>query len=116
MKENDIPTDFTEFANETLKHSEEYFNMHLMCPFNNEKGECIVYDIRPIVCWGYRNYGKERDCEKKCNPKHVYAIKNLFIDNDLRTNSQAHLKERKILPVASIFIRKAIKQYQPSYS
>lgn len=41
---------------------QKYFSMNLQCPFLDDSHGCMIYNIRPSVCWTYRNYGNPRDC------------------------------------------------------
>lgn len=58
------------------KMKETYFSLHLPCPFLDENNACMVYQIRPTVCWAYRNYG---DCAL-CQNSHDVPTAILYED------------------------------------
>ncbi len=40
----------------------EYFKLKLDCPFLNSNKECMIYHVRPLVCWSYRSYDTPQSC------------------------------------------------------
>jgi Fe-S-cluster containining protein len=56
---------------------EKYFSLHLPCPFLGDENECIVYSVRPSICWTYRNYGNKIECEENYNAPHAIAHSNV---------------------------------------
>lgn len=43
---------------------EEYYKLHLYCPFLDEEKKCRVYPVRPGVCWAYRSYADPALCAR----------------------------------------------------
>ena len=43
---------------------EQYFKLSAPCVFLDEENSCMIYDVRPSLCWSYRNYGDREACEK----------------------------------------------------
>lgn len=39
------------------QQQEKYFKLNIPCPLLDENGECMVYNVRPVTCMAYRNYG-----------------------------------------------------------
>ena len=50
-------------SEESIGHYlDKYFNLNISCPMLTEEGLCNIYEIRPSVCWSYRNYGDPKMC------------------------------------------------------
>lgn len=45
-----------------------YFAINIECPLLSAHGECLIYDVRPACCWGYRMYGSSEECTEVYNP------------------------------------------------
>lgn len=43
---------------------EEYYKLHLYCPFLDEEKKCSIYPVRPGVCWAYRSYSDPYLCSQ----------------------------------------------------
>lgn len=43
---------------------EQYFKLSTPCIFLDEENSCMIYKVRPSLCWSYRNYGDREACEK----------------------------------------------------
>jgi Fe-S-cluster containining protein len=41
---------------------EKYFSLNLDCPLLGDNGACLIYEIRPDLCWSYRSYGDPQLC------------------------------------------------------
>ena len=44
---------------------------------NKMNAKCDIYEIRPCVCWTYRNYKNKSECQKCFNPEHSCAFVSL---------------------------------------
>lgn len=42
----------------------KYFNLNMTCAFLDNLNSCLIYKVRPSLCWSYRNYGNSLECEK----------------------------------------------------
>lgn len=43
---------------------DKYFKLSMPCVFLDEENSCLIYNVRPSLCWSYRNYGNKMECEK----------------------------------------------------
>ena len=60
------------FSNNTLNaylstekqrsYQDKFFSLSLSCPFLDNNNTCLIYNIRPTVCWSYKSYGNPSDC------------------------------------------------------
>lgn len=41
----------------------DFFSFKMKCPFLNNDLNCMIYEVRPTVCWSYRNYGNPEACK-----------------------------------------------------
>lgn len=55
------------FAKLVERDSNIYFDNKIPCPFL-EDNKCMIYNIRPAVCWAYRMYDSADLCKSKHNP------------------------------------------------
>lgn len=100
MRKNGIPINYYEFCQNAYENSKKYFSMHMQCPFISDNGTCLIYEIRPIVCWQYRHYGKKSDCEERHDPNLALPVyNNEYIDNTLFSLGEKYIDkfEKKLL-------------------
>lgn len=66
MLENNITNKEANSKSRTVmdKIQDNYFKLNLKCPLLNDNNECMVYNVRPILCWSYKNYGEKILCEE----------------------------------------------------
>lgn len=63
-----LDTDFSHYYSKTgvspklMQFMQEYFALDLNCPFLSEEGTCMIYEVRPGGCWGYRVYDQPEIC------------------------------------------------------
>lgn len=54
-----------------------FYDCKIRCPFLSHDDQCDIYEIRPCVCWTYRNYKNKSECQKCFNPEHSCAFVSL---------------------------------------
>ena len=70
-----LPIKFTEefSPNEQGSIKQSYFEKNLECPLLGENKECLIYNIRPLVCLTYRSYGNKKQCALTYTPQYGHA-------------------------------------------
>lgn len=53
--------------------NKQYFEKNLMCPLVGENNQCLIYPIRPLVCFTYRSYGDRAECATTYTPDFAHA-------------------------------------------
>lgn len=54
-----------------------FYDCKIRCPFLSQDNQCDIYEIRPCVCWTYRNYKNKEECQKCFIPEHSCAFVSL---------------------------------------
>ncbi|WP_252247037.1 hypothetical protein [Clostridium sp. ZBS4] len=104
IKKTQIPTKFSKGLTEKEQEdiNKEYFQFQFKCPLLNCDRECICYDIRPSVCWTYRNYGDAIDCSGTCTPPygHPYISSGTRVTKKLYETYIQKSQNYRLLPYA----------------
>ena len=80
IKKLDIPMKVVDGSQEEQDRINQlFYNCKIRCPFLNQNNLCSIYEIRPCVCWTYRNYKNKEECQKCFNPEHSCAFVSLDI-------------------------------------
>lgn len=80
IKKKDIPMKIVDGSKEEQDRiSRMFFDCKIRCPFLSQDNQCSIYEIRPCVCWTYRNYKSQEECKKCFNPEHSCAFVRLDI-------------------------------------
>ena len=64
LEENNITNKGINTTRNETVIQDKYFKLKMPCVFLNEEKSCSIYKVRPSLCWSYRNYGDNSDCEK----------------------------------------------------
>ena len=72
--------------NEQNRISELFFSCNIQCPFLADDNVCEIYEIRPCVCWSYRNYKNKSECQECFKPQHSCA----FVDLDISLTKEMY--------------------------
>lgn len=43
----------------------QYLSLDMKCPLLSDDNKCTIYEVRPLSCCYYRNYGKTEHCNKR---------------------------------------------------
>lgn len=70
-----------------------FFQCNIRCPFLSEDNICEVYEIRPCVCWSYRNYHNKSECKESFNPQHSCA----FTELDMSMTKEMYVHGKRII-------------------
>lgn len=56
------------FMGETAQRAiqEKYFKLNRNCVFLDDENCCMIHDIRPSLCWSYREYEDKGICRNSC--------------------------------------------------
>lgn len=74
-----------------------FFSCNIRCPFLSQDNECKIYEIRPCVCWSYRNYKDKSECKECFNPRHSCAFVNLdlVMTKEMYNHGQKVMKHKE---------------------
>lgn len=64
LEKNYITNTTLNFARNEKNLQDKYFKLSMPCVFLDEQNSCMIYKVRPSLCWSYRNYGDRKACEK----------------------------------------------------
>lgn len=64
------------FPKNEQKLQSKYFDLNIKCPLLDEEDTCIFYEVRPINCWSYKNYGSSLECKQN-----VFVEKSIKFDD-----------------------------------
>lgn len=68
IEEKGLDTDFSHYYSakgvspKLMQFMQDYFALGLDCPLLSEEGSCMIYEVRPGGCWGYRVYDNPEIC------------------------------------------------------
>ncbi len=48
------------------KMQEDYFDLSIPCIFLDDQNACMIYSVRPTLCWSYREYYDAEKCKISC--------------------------------------------------
>ena len=98
IEKKDIPMKVVDGCQEELDRSNKlFYDCKIRCPFLSQDNQCCIYEIRPCVCWTYRNYKNKEECQKRFNPEHSCAFVSLDIvmTKDMYNHGQKWIKHEE---------------------
>lgn len=82
IERSGLDTDFSHYYSakgvspQLMQFMEGYFKLGLSCPLLSEEGACMIYEVRPGGCWGYRVYGEAENCARS-----FYNLNGIHFEN-----------------------------------
>lgn len=78
IRKMDIPMKLVDGSQEEQDRINQlFYDCKIRCPFLSQDNQCGIYEIRPCVCWTYRNYKNKEECHKCFKPEHSCAFLSL---------------------------------------
>lgn len=79
----------------------EYYKLNIPCILL-DNNLCSIYEIRPVVCWSYRNYRRKKDCQLNGTPKYglPYIDLGVYVTNRMYKYIKVNFIDYYLLPYA----------------
>lgn len=100
-----LDTDFSHYYSQgcvspqLMQFMQDYFELGISCPLLSEEGNCMIYEVRPGGCWGYRVYDTPEMCTES-----FYNINGINFENweeyllKVLYRKRGTVEELKLLP------------------
>ncbi len=70
IEKRGLDTEFSHYYSQVgvspklMQFMKDYFELGISCPLLSEEGVCMIYEVRPGGCWGYRVYAEPEVCKQ----------------------------------------------------
>lgn len=83
---------------EEIELQRKYFSLKISCPFLDNQNSCMIYPVRPTLCWSYKYYGTNiHDCEDSFAPSLSFQYSTLNEMIEKKLFSIKRISERRTL-------------------